>query len=68
MQRLAAELKPPAPGARVRSAVGTYNKGVLNNGSHMVDLLHLLLGADDGPLRVIAGASAGGRPLARRPH
>lgn len=28
----------------VRSAVGYYNKGVLNNGSHMVDLLQHLLG------------------------
>ena len=28
----------------VRSAVGYYNKGVLNNGSHMVDLLQYLLG------------------------
>jgi predicted dehydrogenase len=43
VQRLAAELKAGAWGA-VRSAVGTYNKGVLNNGSHLVDLLHLLLG------------------------
>lgn len=43
VQRLAAELRAGAWGA-VRSAVGTYNKGVLNNGSHLVDLLHLLLG------------------------
>lgn len=28
----------------VRSAVGYYNKGLLNNGSHMVDLLQHLLG------------------------
>ena len=28
----------------LRSVVGFYNKGVLNNGSHMFDLLHLLLG------------------------
>jgi len=28
----------------VRSASGCYNKGVLNNGSHMVDLLQYLLG------------------------
>jgi len=34
----------------VRAAVGVYNKGLLNNGSHMIDLLHLLLG----PLRLIA--------------
>lgn len=43
VQRLAEELQTGAWGA-VRSAVGTYNKGVLNNGSHLVDLLHLLLG------------------------
>lgn len=43
VQRLADELRAGAWGA-VRSAVGTYNKGVLNNGSHLVDLLHLLLG------------------------
>lgn len=30
---------------RLRSVVGYYNKGVLNNGSHMLDLLHLLVGA-----------------------
>ncbi len=29
---------------RVRSANCKYNKGVLNNGSHMIDLLHYLLG------------------------
>lgn len=29
---------------RLRSATGLYNKGILNNGSHMLDLLHLLLG------------------------
>lgn len=28
----------------LRSVVGCYNKGILNNGSHMVDLLHLLIG------------------------
>lgn len=33
---------------RLRSVVGHYNKGLLNNGSHMFDLLGLLLG----PLRV----------------
>lgn len=43
VQRLAAELRNGAWGA-LRSAVGTYNKGVLNNGSHLVDLLHQLLG------------------------
>jgi predicted dehydrogenase len=33
----------------LRSVVGYYNKGLLNNGSHMLDLLHLLLG----PLGVV---------------
>jgi predicted dehydrogenase len=33
----------------LRSVVGYYNKGLMNNGSHMLDLLHLLLG----PLRVV---------------
>jgi predicted dehydrogenase len=28
----------------IRSATGVYTKGILNNGSHMIDLLHLLLG------------------------
>ena len=28
----------------VRSVVGHYNKGLLNNGGHMVDLLHRMLG------------------------
>ncbi len=43
VRRLAAELRSGVWGV-VRSAVGTYNKGVLNNGSHLVDLLHQLLG------------------------
>lgn len=30
---------------QLRSVVGYYNKGILNNGSHMLDLLHLLVGA-----------------------
>lgn len=34
---------------RLRSVVGYYNKGLLNNGSHMLDLLHLLLG----PLSIV---------------
>ncbi|MDH4199592.1 MAG: Gfo/Idh/MocA family oxidoreductase [Spirochaetia bacterium] len=29
---------------QLRSVVGIYNKGILNNGSHMLDLLHLLVG------------------------
>ena len=53
VQRLAAELKAGAWG-HVRSAVGTYNKGVLNNGSHLVDLLHLLLG----PMTLLHAGSA----------
>lgn len=28
----------------LRAVTGIYNKGVLNNGSHMLDLLHMLLG------------------------
>lgn len=32
---------------QLRSAVGYYNKGILNNGSHMLDLLHLLVGPLD---------------------
>jgi predicted dehydrogenase len=31
----------------LRSAVGYYNKGIANNGSHMLDLLHLLVGPMD---------------------
>lgn len=38
----------------VRSVVGLYNKGVLNNGSHMVDLIHLLFG----PVAPVAVAGA----------
>lgn len=53
VQRLADELGAGAWGS-VRSAVGTYNKGVLNNGSHMVDLLHLLLG----PMTVLHAGAA----------
>ncbi|CAK0771882.1 GFO_IDH_MocA domain-containing protein [Gammaproteobacteria bacterium] len=41
--RLAYELRAGVWGA-VRSVAGVYNKGVLNNGSHLIDLLHLLLG------------------------
>ncbi len=35
---------------RIRTASGLYNKGLYNNGSHMLDLLTLLLG----PLTVVA--------------
>lgn len=34
----------------LRSVVATYDKGVFNNGSHMIDLLHRLIG----PMRVVA--------------
>ena len=37
----------------VRSAVGYYNKGILNNGGHLVDMLLRLLG----PLEVVAAAT-----------
>lgn len=39
---------------KVRSAVGYYNKGISNNGSHLIDLLHYLLG----PLHILAVAKA----------
>jgi len=32
---------------KLRSVVGIYNKGILNNGSHMVDMLHLIVGDMD---------------------
>jgi predicted dehydrogenase len=32
---------------QLRSVVGFYNKGILNNGSHMLDLLHRLVGPMD---------------------
>ncbi len=44
--QLAADLKNGVWGA-VRSVTGVYTKGILNNGSHMVDLLHLLFGPLD---------------------
>ena len=53
VQRLAIELRQGVWGA-VRSATGTYNKGVLNNGSHLLDLLHLLLG----PMSVLHAGEA----------
>lgn len=34
---------------QLRSISGLYNKGILNNGSHMLDLLHYLIG----PLKII---------------
>jgi predicted dehydrogenase len=41
--RIRSELASGAWGS-VRTVVGLYNKGVLNNGSHMIDLLHHLIG------------------------
>jgi predicted dehydrogenase len=49
VRSLSAELNGGKWG-KVRSASGVYNKGLYNNGSHMLDLLFLLLG----PLTVIA--------------
>lgn len=37
---------------KIRSVVGNYNKGILNNGGHMIDLLLRILG----PLDVVATA------------
>jgi predicted dehydrogenase len=53
VRRLADELRAGHWGA-VRSVSGTYNKGVLNNGSHLVDLVQLLLG----PMRLIHAGTA----------
>jgi predicted dehydrogenase len=50
--RMAEELRAGRHGA-VRSVVGHYNKGLLNNGGHLVDLLHLLLG----PLDLVAAGA-----------
>lgn len=50
--RLVEEVQSGRWGA-VRSVVGYYNKGVLNNGGHLVDLLLRLLG----PLEVVAAAT-----------
>lgn len=44
--RLASELRDGTWGA-IRSASGVYTKGVVHNGGHMADLLHLLLGEMD---------------------
>lgn len=43
ISRLQADMQAGRWG-RLRSAVGLYNKGILNNGSHMLDLLHLFVG------------------------
>lgn len=50
--RLAQELASGAWGA-LRCATGHYNKGVLNNGSHLIDLLHCLVG----PLELLHAGS-----------
>lgn len=39
---------------RLRSVVGHYNKGILNNGGHMVDLLLRLVG----PMKLVSAACA----------
>lgn len=59
MRALKNEIAGGAWGA-VRSVAGLYNKGVLNNGSHLVDLIHLLLG----PLEpvAVAGVRQDGMP------
>lgn len=44
--RLQADMRAGAWG-QLRSIVGIYNKGISNNGSHMLDLLHLLVGPVD---------------------
>lgn len=41
--KLACDLHAGAWG-RIRSVSGIYNKGILNNGSHLIDLLSMLLG------------------------
>jgi len=53
--RLRRELQAGAAGpwGAVRAAVGIYNKGILNNGSHLVDLLQMLLG----PLELVAAGA-----------
>lgn len=50
---LQAELAAGAWG-RLRCATGHYNKGVLNNGSHLIDLLQCLVG----PLRLLHAGAA----------
>ena len=55
IRRLQRELAagPAGPWGAVRSAIGVYNKGVLNNGSHLVDLVQMLLG----PLELVAAGA-----------
>lgn len=42
--KLQADMRAASRWGTLRSVVGYYNKGILNNGSHMLDLLHLLVG------------------------
>lgn len=49
VERLAVDLRQGRLGA-LRSVVGHYNKGILNNGGHLVDLLLRLVG----PLELVA--------------
>ncbi|HHI93318.1 MAG TPA: Gfo/Idh/MocA family oxidoreductase [Gammaproteobacteria bacterium] len=44
MLKLKADIQSDRYG-QLRSIVGIYNKGILNNGSHMLDLLHMLIGS-----------------------
>ena len=44
VKKLAKQIKNGEFG-KIRSVVGNYNGGILNNGSHMIDLLHLLIGS-----------------------
>jgi predicted dehydrogenase len=53
VQKLASELRAGAHGT-VRSASATYNKGLLNNGGHLIDLLRMLVGE----LEVVAAGDA----------
>ncbi len=74
--RLADDIRTGTWGA-IRSASGVYNKGIVHNGGHMIDLLHLLLGDltlvaagaprtdfwDDDPSIPALLVSAGGVPV-----
>lgn len=54
VQKLSADIATGKRG-KLRAVVGSYNKGILNNGSHMLDLLHFLVG----PLKI----SSIGKPI-----
>lgn len=54
VSRLKSDLQTGRLGA-LRTVVGYYNKGILNNGSHMLDLLHFLVG----PLHIVKA----GKPI-----